>query len=140
MVSFVQLIVIIRQIVMVMVFVMSMINTMYLITREASCQCVKNYYGDSCEKECNEATDCSGNGMCLHNGKCMCNEGFSGNHCETKSSIRVSSDLIFVIILFVALIIQLYLFYRQMVLFIIYSSYLEKAPICGKIVNIDYTN
>lgn len=114
--SFVQLIVIIKLIVMVMVYVMSITNQMSLISREASCQCVKNYYGDNCEKECNEETDCSGNGMCLHNGKCMCNEGFSGDHCESKSSVKVSSDLIFVIILFLALVIQLYLFYRQMVL------------------------
>lgn len=50
----------------------------------------------------------------FHVGKCLCDSGFAGDHCE-KSVPRISSSLILSVVLGIALALQFYLWRRQSV-------------------------
>ena len=92
--------------------------------------CVGAYYGEHCENKCDDSLDCSGNGMCIHNGKCACNEGFKGDNCEDVITLDMDVNIVYVILLLVVLTVQLYLFYKQAVSFIKGIHYIEKASFC----------
>lgn len=41
--------------------------------------------------DCGKDNKCSGNGICIENSKCQCNDGYFGVHCEKKNCLLVPS-------------------------------------------------
>ena len=71
-------------------------------------ECEPNRYGYRCQEVC----DCSVNGECDPESGCVCNEGYSGAHCETGVYILCTEtaillgkhvDLVFVLLCFMTL-------------------------------------
>ena len=92
--------------------------------------CVGAYYGEHCENKCNDSLNCSGNGMCIHNGKCACNEGFQGDSCEEIITLDIDVNIVYVILLLVVLTVQLYLFYKQTVSLMKRDDCVEETSFC----------
>ena len=68
--------------------------------------------------------------MCIHNGKCICNEGFQGANCEDVITLDFDVNIVYVILLLVVLTVQLYLFYKQTVRFLEGVDCVEEAALC----------
>lgn len=49
--------------------------------------CFEGYLFPYCVRDCSENDWCSGNGECLADGSCCCNEGYSGDKCESNVCI-----------------------------------------------------
>lgn len=54
------------------------------ICKKEGCFCLSPFTGIGCEIKMHCKNNCNSQGVCRSNGKCHCNEGFTGDFCENK--------------------------------------------------------
>ena len=148
-------VVIIRSTAMAMACVMSMRNGSKVNCSDGQCVCLWDFYGETCTENCSDDVNCNGHGTCIAGGifaiiiiiiiinnqidisicsllmislsigKCICDEGFSGENCDYESTIlsKANPSLIITLVLLAIAILQLYLWRRQSVGIVFYCGY-----------------
>ena len=64
------------------------------ICRKGGCFCFGSFNGIGCELELYCKANCNNHGKCRSNGKCICDNGYIGEHCEKKFQLNFTTNII----------------------------------------------